>query len=81
MGSDLAPFFANLFLYHCERQWLLNLNKRAVLGLSANFLNIVIRKSQKNNFFYPERDFPSVKFFQLKTILNQSEEKSKNRII
>ena len=51
-------------------------NKRAVLGLSANFLNIVIIKNQ-----FPERDFPSVKFFQLKTILNQSEEKSKNRII
>ena len=43
-------------------------NKRAVLGLLANF-----RKTK--------RDFPSVKFFQLKTILNQSEEKSKNRII
>ena len=35
-------------------------NKRAVLGLSANFLNIVIRKNQKNKFL-PERNFPSVK--------------------
>ena len=54
-------------------------NKRAVLGLSANFLNIIIKKSEKQ-IFYPERDFPSVKFFQLK-ILNKSEEKSKNPII
>ena len=38
------------------------------------------KKSEKQNFL-PERDFQSVKFFQLKTILNQSEEKSKNRII
>ena len=28
MGSDPAPFFANLFLYHYERQWLLNLKKK-----------------------------------------------------
>ena len=27
MGSDPAPFFANLFLYHYERQWLLKLKK------------------------------------------------------
>ena len=39
------------------------------------------KKKSEKQFFYPERDFPSVKFFQLKTILNQSEEKSKNRII
>ena len=38
------------------------------------------QKSEKQ-IFYPERDFSSVEFFQLKTILNQSEEKSKNRII
>ena len=28
MGSDPAPFFANLFLYHYERQWLLNMKKK-----------------------------------------------------
>ena len=28
MGSDPAPFFANLFLYHYERQWLLKLKKK-----------------------------------------------------
>ena len=36
------------------------MNKRAVLGLSANFLNIVTKKNKKTNF-YPERDFPNVK--------------------
>ena len=39
------------------------------------------KKKSEKQIFYPERDFPRVKFFQLKTILNQSEEKSKNRII
>ena len=34
-----------------------NTNKRAVLGLSANFLNIVIRKNQKNKFFTPKEIF------------------------
>ena len=33
----------------------------AVLGLSANFLNIVTRKNKKKTNFYPERDFPNVK--------------------
>ena len=28
MGSDPAPFFANLFLHHYQRQWLLNLKKK-----------------------------------------------------
>ena len=28
MGSDPSPFFANLFLYHYERQRLLNLKKK-----------------------------------------------------
>ena len=36
-------------------------NKHALLGLSANFLNTVIRKNQKKTNFYTERDFPSVK--------------------
>ena len=39
------------------------------------------KKKSEKQIFYPERDFPSVKFFQLKTILNQSEEMLKNRII
>ena len=28
IGSDPAPFFDNIFLYHYERQWLLNLKKK-----------------------------------------------------
>ena len=28
IGSDPAPFFANLFPYHYERQWLVNLKKK-----------------------------------------------------
>ena len=39
------------------------------------------KKKSEKQIFYPEKDFPSVKFFHLKTILNESEEKSKNRII
>ena len=48
------------------------------LGKFPKYCN---KKKSKKQFFSPEIDFPSVKFFQLKTILNQSEEKSKNRII
>ena len=45
-------------------------NKRAVLGLSANFLNIVIRKNEKK-IFTPKGIFQEWKlFFQMKTILN-----------
>ena len=49
-----------------------SINKRTVLGLSANFLNMVIRKKSEKQIFYPGKDFPSVKFFQLKTILNKN---------
>ena len=49
-------------------------NKRVVLGLSANFLNIAKRKIRKINF-YPKRELK-----ELKTILNQSEEKSKTAL-
>ena len=30
MGSDPAPFFANLFLYHYERKWMLQLKKKDI---------------------------------------------------
>jgi len=32
MGSDPAPFFANLFLYHYERKWLLELKKNDLVS-------------------------------------------------
>ena len=30
MGSDPAPFFANLFLYHYERKWMLQLKRKDI---------------------------------------------------
>ena len=48
------------------------------LGKFPKYCN---KKKSEKQIIYPERDFPSVKFFELKTILNQSEEKSKNHII
>ena len=44
------------------------------LGKIPKYCN---KKKPEKQIFYLEIDFPSVKFFQLKTILNQSEEKWK----
>ena len=47
------------------------------LGKFPKYCN---KKKSEKQFSFPERDFPSVKFIQLKTILNQSEESLKTAL-
>ena len=39
MGSDPAPFFANLFLFHYECEWIKKLAKNKKIGLARKFKN------------------------------------------
>ena len=39
MGSDPAPFFANLFLYHYESKWIRSL-KKSDLRRARKFANV-----------------------------------------